>query len=78
MNNNMKLSDLTPRERDIVKLLAEGHAYLKISQILCISHQAVKNYMTKVVKKLDIDAGRPGILVAKWVWEQEHDIYPEQ
>jgi len=73
MKNNMKLCDLTNRERDVAILVAKGLLYKEIAKKLYISPQVVKNYMNRISRKLDINEGRPGILIARWVWEQEHE-----
>lgn len=73
MNDKMKLSNLTKREKDIAHFIAIGYSYKEISKELFISLQVVKNYATRLYKKLDIAEGRPGIKLARWVWEQENE-----
>ena len=69
----MKLSDLTSREQDIAKFISRGYSYKEISKELFISFQVVRNYSHRIFKKLDITEGRPGIKLARWVWEQEKE-----
>ncbi len=45
---------LTAREREILKLIAEGHTSRKISEMLHISLKTVLGHRTKVMGKLDI------------------------
>lgn len=45
---------LTDREREILKLLAEGHATQEISNMLGISGKTVDGYKTSLMAKLDI------------------------
>lgn len=45
---------LTPREREILKLLAEGKSNKEISSLLWISPATVKTHRNRIMKKLDI------------------------
>jgi len=45
---------LTKREREILKLIAEGHTNKRISEILCISIKTVEKHRSNVMGKLDI------------------------
>lgn len=45
---------LTDREREILKLIAEGHTSREISEMLFISLKTVLGHRTKVMQKLDI------------------------
>lgn len=45
---------LTPRELEIAKLIGEGKSNREISQILYITEGTVKNYVTKILDKLEI------------------------
>ncbi len=45
---------LTGREREILKLVAEGHTSLKIAEMLFISLRTVQGHRTKIMQKLDI------------------------
>ncbi len=45
---------LTAREREILKLIAEGHTSRKIAEILFISLKTVVGHRTKLMKKLDL------------------------
>jgi len=46
--------DLTPRERDVVKLIAEGNANKKIAKKLGISIRTVEHHRFNVTKKLGV------------------------
>ncbi len=50
--NEEFLSPLTPREMEILELVAQGMSNRKIAYHLGISHQTVKNHMTAVLRKL--------------------------
>ena len=45
---------LTDREREILKLLAEGHSTREIAQMLVISPKTVERHKTNLMTKLDI------------------------
>ena len=45
---------LTGREREVLKLIAEGHTSRKIAEMLFISLKTVQGHRTKVMEKLDI------------------------
>jgi DNA-binding NarL/FixJ family response regulator len=46
---------LTPRESEVVKLIAEGHSSQEIADILCISLKTVDRHRTNVLDKLDMN-----------------------
>jgi predicted ATPase/DNA-binding CsgD family transcriptional regulator len=48
-------ASLTPVERDVVRLVAEGHTNAEIGQRLFISVNTVKKHLTHVYAKLDVD-----------------------
>lgn len=45
---------LTPREREILKLIGEGHKNKEIADILCISLRTAEKHRTNLMKKLDL------------------------
>ena len=45
---------LTPREREIIQLLAEGHRNKKIAQQLGISVKTVETHRTTLMRKIDV------------------------
>ena len=50
--------DLTPRERDIVKLTLQGHSTAGIAQTLDLSVGNIKNHKRRIYGKLDITSER--------------------
>ena len=48
------LSQLTHREREVLALMAEGHANTAISQALVISDRAVEKHIANIFTKLDL------------------------
>ena len=55
-------ASLTPVERDVVRLVAEGHTNAEIGQRLFISVNTVKKHLSHVYAKVDVD-GRAGLAV---------------
>ena len=45
---------LTNREREVLKLVAEGHTSQEIADLLCVSVKTVLGHRTKIMEKLDI------------------------
>ncbi len=51
------LASLTPRERDVLGLMAEGLSNAGIAQRLVISDGAVEKHITSIMSKLELPAG---------------------
>ncbi len=51
-----RIASLTPRQRDILRLIAEGYSNAGIAAELVISAKSVENYVTQVYQGLGIDA----------------------
>jgi len=47
-------TSLTPREREVMKLLAEGHTVRKIAKMLSVSMKTVEAHKFNLMRKLDI------------------------
>ena len=47
--------DLTPREREILPLLAEGRTNKEIAAAVFLSDKTIKNYVSAILGKLDLD-----------------------
>ena len=50
-----KVADLTTREIEILKLIAEGYSNKEIGDKLFISHRTVDTHRTNLMKKLDVN-----------------------
>jgi DNA-binding NarL/FixJ family response regulator len=53
------LEEITPRERDVLELMAEGRSNVAISEALVITERAVEKHVTSIFGKLSLprDAG---------------------
>ena len=49
----LKIESLTPREREIVTLVAEGLTNADIAERLCISEATARNHLTSILDKLE-------------------------
>jgi two-component system, NarL family, response regulator LiaR len=47
--------DLTEREREVLKLISHGMANADIAQTLFLSEGTVRNYVSSILEKLDVD-----------------------
>jgi len=45
---------LTPREQDVLRLMAEGRSNNGITEALRVSHSAVEKYVSNIFTKLDL------------------------
>jgi DNA-binding NarL/FixJ family response regulator len=52
--DTMRIESLTPREWDIVMLVAEGLKNKEIAQRLCISEATARNHLTSILDKLGL------------------------
>lgn len=59
------LEELTPRELDVVRLVAEGLSNRQIARQLFVGEATVKTHLNHVLSKLDVE-GRPGLVA--WAW----------
>lgn len=55
------LATLSPREREILQLLVEGHSNAHIAGLLCLSPASVKTYRSRLLRKLGVD-DMPGLV----------------
>jgi DNA-binding NarL/FixJ family response regulator len=59
-----KLPDLTQRERDVLRLLADGLSNEEIGKSLFISHETVRTHVRKAMAKLDADTRTQAVATA--------------
>lgn len=63
------LSSLTPRERDVLSLMAQGSSNAAIAKTLSIAEQTVRNYVSRLYDKIGINSR-----VELAVWAHKHGI----
>ncbi len=51
---NNEFSALSPREREVLQLLAEGKSTKEIAALLCVSIKTVETHRQQIMSKLDI------------------------
>lgn len=51
---DVQTDPLTPRERQILQLVAEGNSTKQIAALLCVSYKTAECHRTRIMKKLDI------------------------
>ncbi|PRZ03045.1 LuxR family two component transcriptional regulator [Isoptericola sp. CG 20/1183] len=65
------LADLTPREREVLALMAEGRSNAAIADRLVVGPAAVEKHVTNILSKLglppDADAHRRVLVVLRWL-----------
>lgn len=63
------LGSLTPRERDVLALIAQGDSNADISESLSLAEQTVRNYVSRIYEKTGISSR-----VELAVWAHKHGI----
>lgn len=61
------LSEITVREREVLSLIARGYDNQRISEILSISEGTVKNHITNIYDKLDFKSRAEAVA---WAWQR--------
>ncbi|MBI2706626.1 MAG: response regulator transcription factor [Actinobacteria bacterium] len=60
------LESLSPRQREVVALIAEGKTNREVAHALCISEGTVKNYVTKILEVVGVsDRTKLAILLVR-------------
>jgi DNA-binding NarL/FixJ family response regulator len=69
-----KFLPLSSREMEILKLIVQGLSNKEIAYTLGISHQTVKNHMTSILRKLDVeDRTQAAVFALKRGWVRLQD-----
>lgn len=58
-------SELSARERDVLRLLAQGYNNQEISQHLVLSEKTIRNYVSNIYEKLQINGRGEAIVLAR-------------
>jgi DNA-binding NarL/FixJ family response regulator len=62
-----ELDQLTPREREVLRLIARGHTYKEISRELYISVKTVESHVSSVLRKLQLSTRHQ---LTRWATER--------
>jgi len=62
-----ELDQLTPRERDVLRLIARGYTYKEIAKELYISTKTVETHVSSVLRKLQLSTRHQ---LARWATER--------
>ncbi len=54
VQDNRLVEDLTPREREVLSLIAMGSSNREIAEMLCISEKTVKNHVSNILSRLNL------------------------
>lgn len=54
LEQSQDLAGLTPREREVLSLIATGSNNREIAEILCITEKTVKNHVTSILSRLNL------------------------
>jgi DNA-binding NarL/FixJ family response regulator len=70
---------LSPREMEILQYVTRGMSNKEIALSLGISHQTVKNHMTSILRKLDVeDRTQAAVYALRRGWVRLQDTNPEE
>ena len=58
--------DLTAREEDVLRLIAQGHSNERVAEELHLAESTVRKHATNVYRKLGVDSAREAIA---WAWQ---------
>jgi DNA-binding NarL/FixJ family response regulator len=60
-----RFPELTPRELDVLTLMAQGESNQAIAAQLVITPKTVRNYVSRIYSKLDVDSRAQAIVLAR-------------
>jgi DNA-binding NarL/FixJ family response regulator len=63
-----EVSSLSPRETEIVSLLAQGHLYKEIADELNISLETVRTHIRRVYEKLQVNTRTEAVVKYLGLW----------
>jgi DNA-binding NarL/FixJ family response regulator len=62
-----ELDQLTPREREVLRLIARGYAYKEVARQLSISTKTVESHVSAVLRKLQLSSRHQ---LTRWATER--------
>jgi DNA-binding NarL/FixJ family response regulator len=62
-----ELEQLTPREREVLRLIARGYAYKEVARDLGISNKTVESHVSSVLRKLQLSSRHQ---LARWATDR--------
>lgn len=62
--NSERFSSLTPREKEVLQLMAEGRSNKAIGDYLYISEKTVKNHVSSILQKLDVQDRTQAVVIS--------------
>lgn len=65
MNPQELFPELTPRERDVLELMAQGASNKAIAEQLVVTPKTVRNYVSRIYSKLGVDTRAQAIVLAR-------------
>jgi len=64
------LAELTPREQEILQLIAQGASNREIAQSLYLAEKTVRNHVTNILSRLGLrDRTQAAIVALQQQWE---------
>ena len=75
--SDMEYGRLTPREQEIMRMLAEGQPKTQIAERLCISIKTVENHRSNIMKKLDLHSAMDLVRYAAKLGLIDLDLWKE-
>jgi two-component system, NarL family, nitrate/nitrite response regulator NarL len=65
------IDELTRREEDILRLVAQGQSNKEVARTLDLQEKTVKHYMTNILQKLQVRNRTEAALMAREVWGKQ-------
>jgi PAS domain S-box-containing protein len=58
-------TDLTPREREVIELIARGYSNNQIAESLGLSYPTIRNYVARLYEKIDVNSRAQAVVWAR-------------
>lgn len=62
-----ELAPLSPRQRQIAELIADGHINKAIAAKLGIEHSTIRNHIRQIAKRLKLDGSKDTRVQVTWL-----------